>query len=301
MESLRKVLLSSHQVKIITHNHIHPFQFNCVGLIVGPMGAKRSPFPPPSQRPCEEIVLDGKADEGESKKNELIQSIIDNATDCTSKTTDADMCSICLDGFSDSEKALKFSECGEHYFHIECAEDTLKRYGKCPICSHDYVPSPGPMPNGKMTVFEMAPGSGFDVDGFPGCGCIVVSFDFRDGIQSDNHPNPGSRYSGTSRTVYFPDCPEGRRGFELIKEGFKRRLLFIVGTSVTTGREDCVIWGVHMKTSLSGGQSSYGYPDPTYWDRLEGEMIARGVNLPKPGDNSSINEADGCGDEQKVP
>ena len=57
---------------------------------------------------------------------------------------------------------------------------------------------------------------------------------------------------------------------KLLKLGFSRRLLFTIGTSVTTGMSNCVIWnGVHHKTNISGGASHYGYPDGTYFTRVK--------------------------------
>jgi deltex-like protein len=74
-------------------------------------------------------------------------------------------------------------------------------------------------------------------------------------------------YTGTSRTAYLPDTEEGREVLKLLILSFIRRLSFIVGTSLTTGMTDTVVWsGVHHKTSLSGG--TFGYPDNTYLSRV---------------------------------
>ncbi|CAN0380565.1 unnamed protein product [Phaeothamnion confervicola] len=59
----------------------------------------------------------------------------------------------------------------------------------------------------------------------------------------------------------------------------ERRLTFTVGTSITTGRSNCVVWnGVHHKTSIGGGSASFGYPDPTYLDRVKEELAAKGIS-----------------------
>ena len=71
----------------------------------------------------------------------------------------------------------------------------------------------------------------------------------------------------------------------LLAECFRRRFTFIVGTSVTTGVTNCVVWaGIHHKTSPTGGTSHFGYPDPTYLDRVKSEMAARGVTLEQLGE-----------------
>ena len=81
------------------------------------------------------------------------------------------------------------------------------------------------------------------------CGTIVIGYHFPSGYLAD-----GRAYRGTSRQAYLPDNEEGREVFNLLKISFERRLTFTVGTSVTTGRTDCVIWnGVHHKTNMSGG------------------------------------------------
>jgi len=37
--------------------------------------------------------------------------------------------------------------------------------------------------------------------------------------------------------------------------------MFTIGTSVTTGMKDVVVWnGIHHKTSMKGGAANYGYP-----------------------------------------
>ena len=59
---------------------------------------------------------------------------------------------------------------------------------------------------------------------------------------------------------------------------FERRLLFRVGTSLTTGRANCVVWaGVHHKTDTRGGAQNHGFPDATYLDRVGEELRDVGV------------------------
>ena len=41
-----------------------------------------------------------------------------------------------------------------------------------------------------------------------------------------------------------------------------------------------VVWqGIHHKTSPTGGTSSFGYPDPTYFDRVTEELKGRNVTI----------------------
>ena len=53
-----------------------------------------------------------------------------------------------------------------------------------------------------------------------------------------------------------------------------------MGTSVTTGATNVVVWnGIHHKTNTQGGPSFFGYPDPTYFNRVKLELADRGVIL----------------------
>ena len=87
----------------------------------------------------------------------------------------------------------------------------------------------------------------------------------------------GTSFSGTCRTAYLPDTPEGRIVFKMFVEAFKRRLTFLVGTSLTTAQTDCVVWaGLHHKTTMHG--KPFGYPDPTYLSRVTEELKARNID-----------------------
>lgn len=59
---------------------------------------------------------------------------------------------------------------------------------------------------------------------------------------------------------------------------WERRLTFTIGTSVTTGTTDTVVWNeIHHKTESNSNSSGHGYPDPTYLDRVLLELAAQGV------------------------
>ncbi|XP_027144774.1 probable E3 ubiquitin-protein ligase DTX3 isoform X3 [Larimichthys crocea] len=97
-------------------------------------------------------------------------------------------------------------------------------------------------------------------------------------ISQPEHPNPGVRYSGTSRTAYLPDCKEGQKVLKLLKKAFDRRLIFTIGRSVTTGLNNVITWNdIHHKTNIDGGPQSFGYPDPDYLFRVQEELRLKGV------------------------
>ena len=92
------------------------------------------------------------------------------------------------------------------------------------------------------------------------------------------HPNPGSPFSGTGRTAYLPDNEKGRKVERLLRTAFNQRLIFTVGTSITTGVSNTVVWNdIHHKTTTHGGAQGYGYPDPEYLDRVIDDLKARGI------------------------
>lgn len=129
------------------------------------------------------------------------------------------------------------------------------------------------MPPGLMTWFlENQKGL---LDGYPSVGAWIIEYNFRGGVL----PN-GKRYSGTGRAAYLPDDDDGRKVLALLVKAFERRHTFIVGTSVTTGRADTVVWsGIHHKTNTHGGSSAFGYPDDTYLNRVTLELADRAVTL----------------------
>jgi len=112
--------------------------------------------------------------------------------------------------------------------------------------------------------------------GYEGFNTIQISYYIPNGVQGQEHPNPGRSFTGTSRTAYLPDTYEGREVLELLQKAFNARLTFTVGTSVTSGAQNVVVWNdIHHKTSMHGG--AYGYPDPTYLQRVKEDLAAKGI------------------------
>jgi deltex len=94
------------------------------------------------------------------------------------------------------------------------------------------------------------------------------------GVQGANHPNPGRAFFavGFPRLCYLPENQTGRKILRFLKIGFDRGLLFSIGRSATTGREDVVIWkNVEHKTQFSM------YPDLTYLQRCMEQLVHLGV------------------------
>jgi deltex-like protein len=159
------------------------------------------------------------------------------------------------------------NNCHDHFFHIECLNNLIgeKNNFKCPNCSIIYGILIGEQPFGYMKAYI----SDYDhCDGYENEKTIIIDYNF---------PS-GKGYSGTYRTAYLPNNKEGKEILGLLKVCFDRKLTFVVGTSVTTGKRNTTVWnGVHHKTSLYGGPTCFGYPDPTYFNRVKEELAAKGV------------------------
>lgn len=189
-----------------------------------------------------------------------IRSVIQSCTEILAKSDDR--CGICLDGFvfggDDTHACLELPKC-KHVFHKFCATAMLSASGKCGVCNKPYVTIIGDMPEGGYMTSSR---SSHSVPGHAGCGLITITYSIPSGIQGQSHPNPGQHFYGTTRHAYLPDNEVGRESLRLLEVCFQRRLTFTVGTSLTTGATNSVIWnGVHHKTSLGGGPTCFGYPD----------------------------------------
>ena len=75
---------------------------------------------------------------------------------------------------------------------------------------------------------------------------------------------------------FTPTLPSSCRALHGLYLAWAQRLLFTVGTSLTTGRPNCVTWNdIHLKTAVSGGEHSY--PDPAFLPNLMAELAGFGI------------------------
>lgn len=161
----------------------------------------------------------------------------------------------------------------------------LQSCPKCPTCAFQFA-IPGPQPTGTLTV-EYA---SYPCEGYPKSSkTITMFYSFSSGkqvryatpcrtlagcfatdrlvapfFQGPRMKRPGQQYYGTTRCGYLPDNADGQAAASLLIKAFMAGGLFVVADSVTTGAQNCVVWGgVHQKTSPSGGAQYHGWPDPT--------------------------------------
>uniref|UniRef100_UPI0037E9525D E3 ubiquitin-protein ligase DTX3L-like n=1 Tax=Semicossyphus pulcher TaxID=241346 RepID=UPI0037E9525D len=179
-------------------------------------------------------------------------------------------CPICMDTFT-KKTQLKC----KHEFCEECLAQSVESLGPvCPVCKDVFGKKEGNQPEGRMT-WKI---DYISLPGFPRCGTITINYHISGGKQTEKHPNPGQRYEGIFREAYLPNNKEGKEVLHLLERAFEQKLTFTVGTSRTTGRENQVTWNdIHHKTSKTGGQQSFGYPDPGYLSRVREELKALGI------------------------
>ena len=190
------------------------------------------------------------------------------------------VCPICTDDIEDGEDVRTFNKCG-HVLHSECMENlfkTSKHSVKCPVCSEIYGIPHGNQPDGTITIYTS---SAPHLQGYPSdVETIVIEFDIPDGVQDDTMINPGKNFTGTFRTAYLPYDEDGYTVCMLMWAAWERKLMFTVGNSLTTGRENVVVMnGIHLKTSSRGGATNYGYPDDDYFFRVKDELKVKGVTM----------------------
>ncbi|XP_008316382.1 putative E3 ubiquitin-protein ligase DTX3 [Cynoglossus semilaevis] len=189
-----------------------------------------------------------------------------------SEGQDNSTCSVCM---GDIVERATLEKCG-HSFCRTCLDQAFKVKKACPMCRLVYGQMIGNQPAYGTMVVERDPD--LEIPGHEGYGCIYIIYHFPPGLQTPEHPNPGVRYPGTDRVAYLPDSPEGNRVLGLLRRAFEQRLIFTIGTSMTTGMQNVITWNdIHHKTSIWGGPCCFGYPDPTYLVRVTEELREKGI------------------------
>ena len=162
-------------------------------------------------------------------------------------------CLICSDEVKDKPPtAVTTCMHCKQVFCKGCLDEALKHKPYCPTCTVPLRKVTGNQPSGGTMTVHTYPK--LKLPGYEQYGTIVIHYDIPDGKQGKEHPNPGHYFTGTSRTAYVPDSPEGRKVVRLLRKAFDAQLIFTVETSYTCGVTNAVIWNdIHHKTSISGG------------------------------------------------
>ncbi|KAJ4941403.1 hypothetical protein JOQ06_011282 [Pogonophryne albipinna] len=189
-----------------------------------------------------------------------------------SKDPEVEACPICMEAIENTEKETL--RC-KHSFCRDCLKRAFDYKPVCPTCGALYGTLTGTQPDGgSMDVTK----SSSSLPGYQKYGTITINYYIPSGIQKEEHPHPGQPYEGASRTAYLPDSSEGNGVLKLLTRAFRQKLIFTVGHSTTSGRNNIVTWNdIHHKTSTHGGPTHYGYPDPDYLSRVRDELKVKGI------------------------
>ncbi|XP_053420840.1 LOW QUALITY PROTEIN: protein mono-ADP-ribosyltransferase PARP14-like [Nycticebus coucang] len=229
----------------------------------GSMHVTRSPQSLPGYESCGSIVITY-----DMKTGLQTGSASSGASEVDKK--EKDICVICMDTIS---KKHVLPKC-KHEFCAPCINKAMSYKPICPVCQTSYGIQKGNQPNGSMHVTR----SPQSLPGYESCGSIVITYDMKTGLQTEEHPNPGKRYSGRQQTAYLPDNEEGREVLRLLRRAFDHKLIFTVQDSRTLGTFDVIRWNdIPHKTSQLGGPESCGYPDPDYLTSVKAVLKTKGI------------------------
>lgn len=192
----------------------------------------------------------------------------------------AQPCPMCMEELrhNNHNPTVSLTRC-QHLMHLNCLNELIlsqqkdsqkSLYIECPICMSVYGEKIGNQPPGTMS-WIVIPRS---LPGHEGQNTIQITYNIASGIQTNEHPHPGRAFFavGFPRTCFLPDGILGRKILRYLKIAFDRRLLFSIGRSATTGREDVVLWNsVEHKTQYSM------FPDPQYMQRCMQQLVHLGV------------------------
>ena len=110
----------------------------------------------------------------------------------------------------------------------------------------------GDQPDGGKMFFHTVQEN---LPGYEQFNTIQIIYCIPNGVQGPNHPHQGQQFSGDTRIAYLPDSPEGREVMALLVRAFEAKLIFTIGKSATTKKDDTVLWSdIEHKTQKIGGQ-----------------------------------------------
>ncbi|KAK3104695.1 hypothetical protein FSP39_007953 [Pinctada imbricata] len=203
-----------------------------------------------------------------SRKTRSLAGTIRQSDGSTIKTSEEDCC-ICMDKCTIPKRL----GCG-HIFCKECIDTQFKYKATCPACGAVFGRLYGDQPPGTMTIYTQSA----SLPGYPDDGTIEIRYNIPAGKQQENHPTPGAYYEAINRPGFLPDNEKGRLVCKLLNVAFSRKQIFTIGRSRTTGKDGVVTWNdIHHKTRREGGPPRFGYPDPSYLDRVTEELQVKGV------------------------
>lgn len=161
--------------------------------------------------------------------------------------------------------------CG-HVYHTECLKKWFEQRASCPLCLKEFGKVVGTQP--WTGSFQWHVDRTVQLPGHMGArGAIMILFEFPPGTDDAGRPYPGRREKG-----FLPNNCQGIIQLELFKVAFRRRVMFALSTSLTTGRFKPT-FNIHIKTKPRGGAAQHGYPDNDYFQRSLDELKNVGISV----------------------
>ena len=177
----------------------------------------------------------------------------------------------------------------KHVFHRKIKAGHLEYSTSCFFCKAVNPYPAGQMPSGTMSVLR------YDINHCQGyaesVGMIEILYEIPVATQLPFHNNPGQTHGPALRKAYLPATECGKKLLLRLQYAFQHGMTFSVGTSMTSGKENQVIWSlIPHKTSLKGG--AFGFPDPNYIlacnIMLDGLGVPSGDSLNSPGESDVL-------------
>ncbi|XP_027897312.1 uncharacterized protein LOC114159547 [Xiphophorus couchianus] len=150
-----------------------------------------------------------------------------------------------------------------------CPECLEMLHSYCKVCNQAEQTSQGICGEMKKSKLSMS------LPGQHKGGVIKITYRIPNGIQGEGHPSPGKPFKGAVFEAYLPDNENAKKLLPRLEKAFRGGLTFTVADK---GTEAKVVWDcIPHKTSLYGGKSEKGYPDPTYLTRLSTILTSKGI------------------------
>ncbi|KAM9457441.1 uncharacterized protein Hap1MRO34_018648 isoform 2-T2 [Clarias gariepinus] len=110
--------------------------------------------------------------------------------------------------------------------------------------------------------------------GFEQYRTVKITYSIPDGIQGEEHANPGLPFQGGVFDAYLPLVSKGQGLLKCLEKAFKQGFTFTISPG------DKITWSrIPHKTKITGGRSGNGYPDSTYLKDLSEALRACGIEV----------------------
>ncbi|KAK3553117.1 hypothetical protein QTP86_031698 [Hemibagrus guttatus] len=118
---------------------------------------------------------------------------------------------------------------------------------------------------------------GMSLPGYEQYRTAKITYSIPDGIQGEEHPNPGLPFEGGVFEAYLPLTSKGQGFLQCLEKAFKQGFTFTVCPNNSTGRAKITWSRIPHKTIITGGKSGNGYPDTAYLKDLAEALRTCGI------------------------